>query len=150
MISGGRVVRDIPVSMIVLYYNIGKEDCVRVYASVMQPRRQLYIERRITLPLSLYCTFSTKRREKKRNPFHQAIPIYLTTHQPSSHHPTTESSMTLPSERPTPSQDHHQSPVHQQVTQESPTVLEPYTPQKAPSTWFTQPKHTNHSRKDVV
>ena len=53
MISGGRVVRDISGWMIVLDYDIGKEESMRMYASDMQPRRQLCIERRITLPLSL-------------------------------------------------------------------------------------------------
>lgn len=106
-----------------------------MYASDMQPGRQLCIERRTTLPLSLYSAFPTKRRKRREIPFHQAIPIYLTAHQPSSHHPTTNSSMTLPSERPTPSQDHHHHPVHQKVThhtnEEPPTVLEPYALPKA-------------------
>ena len=116
-------------------YNVEKEDSVKMYGSDMQPRRQFCIERRITLPLSLYSTFPIKRREKKRNLFHQATPIYLTPHRPSSHHPTTDFSMTPsiltpdPITRPSSSSGTPESHSH---TPSSPSpVLEPYTPQKA-------------------
>ena len=65
MISGGRVVRDISGWMIVLYYDVGKEECVRMYASVMQPCRQLCIERRITLPRSILSLPYQKAKKRK-------------------------------------------------------------------------------------
>ena len=122
-------------------YNVGIEESVRMYASDMQPRRQLCVERMITLPLSLYSGFPTKRREKKRNPFHQAMPIYLTPHQPSSHPPTTRSSMTLsirtpdPITRPpsSPGTSESHPPHSLRTTNRSRTLHSP----KSPSTPFT-------------
>ena len=130
MISGGRAARDILGWMIVLYYDVGNEESVRMYASNMQPRCQLCIERRITLPLSLYSAFA--RKEGNPHP-PQAMPIYLTNTSAVHAHPyhkllhdtvlRTPDPITRPPSSPGTSEgsDH--------TNKAPPTVLEPHAPQ---------------------